>query len=55
MSITSNETKIGNIINRPVIYWYEIVVNPDTNAQTIIGYDDGGAKEFILYPEGGDE
>ena len=55
LSITSNETKIGSIINRPVTYWYEIIVNPDTNSQTIIGYDDSGAKEFILYPEGGDK
>lgn len=47
------DTKIGSIINKPVTYWYEIEVNPDTAPQTIIGHDKDGAKAFILYPEGG--
>lgn len=55
LSLTSDDTKIGDIINKPVKYWYEVVVNPDTQPQTIIAYDDDGAKEFILYPEAGDK
>lgn len=51
ISLTSEDTTIGEIINKPTKYWYEIVLNPDTNEQTIIGYDLDGAKEFILYPE----
>lgn len=49
ISLTSNETKIGEMINKPVEYWYEIELN---DRYTVIGYDDKGAKRFILYPEG---
>lgn len=47
--IESEEMKFGDIINKPTTYWYEVELNGE---QTVIGYDDGGAKEFILYPEG---
>ena len=47
-SLTSEDTTIGDIINKPVVYWYEIEYNGD---QTLIGYDDAGPKEFVLYPE----
>ena len=50
--LTSELTKIDNIINKPVDYWYEIVLNPETNPQTIIGYDEEGSKIFTLFPEG---
>lgn len=53
IKLTSEETKIGDIINKPVDYWYEVVLNPDTEPQTIIGYDENGEKIFRLYPEGG--
>ena len=53
--ISSEESKIGDIINKPVVYWYEIsVLTLNNEIQTIIGYDDDGAKEFILNPEAGD-
>ena len=52
LSLDSTDTTIGNIINKPVAYWYEIQLNPDTDPQTIIGYDEKGAKIFMLYPEG---
>lgn len=55
LSLTSEDTKIGEIINEPIDYWYEIQLNPDTQAQTIIGYDKKGAKIFRLYPEGVEE
>lgn len=48
MPLTSEDTKIGNIISKPTTYWYEIEYNGN---QTLIGYDENGAKEFILYPE----
>lgn len=53
--ISSEDSKIGEIINKPVVYWYEIsVLTLNNEIQTIIGYDDTGAKEFILNPEAGD-
>lgn len=52
ISLTKADTKIGEIINKPVDYWYEVEVNPDTEPQTIIGYDEDGEKIFRLYPEG---
>lgn len=50
--LTSYETRIGSIINKPIDYWYEVELNPETEAQTIIGYDEDGPKIFRLYPEG---
>lgn len=52
IELTSLDTKIGNVINKPAKYWYEISINDE---HTVIGYDDDGAKEFILYPEGGEK
>ncbi|MBR5773599.1 MAG: hypothetical protein IKY44_01980 [Clostridia bacterium] len=51
--LAEDDTKIGDVISKPKDYWYEIVLNPDTEPQTIIGYDEDGAKVFKLYPEGG--
>ena len=55
MPLSKEDTTIGSIINAPVDYWYEIQLNPETNPQTIIGYDENGAKIFRLYPEGVEE
>lgn len=52
ISLLSADTKIGEYINKPTDYWYEIELNPDTAPQTIVGYDEDGAKVFRLYPEG---
>ncbi len=52
--LTKQETKIGESINKPKDYWYEIELNPTNNPHTIIGYDDDGAKIFRLFPEGSD-
>lgn len=51
--LTSKETRIGDIINKPVNYWYEIELNPDSNSDTMLGYDEDNAKIFKLYPESG--
>ena len=53
VSLTGQDTTIGQVISKPVEYWYEVELNPETHPQTIIGYDDNGAKVFKLYPEGG--
>ena len=55
ISLTNGDTKIGELINKPVDYWYEIELNPDTEPQTIVGYDISGEKIFRLYPEGSDD
>lgn len=52
--LSSEDTKIGDIINKPADYWYEVELNPDAMSQTIIGYDKKGPKVFRLYPEGDD-
>ena len=52
--LTERDTKIGGVISKPVDYWYEIELNPLSDPQTIIGYDEWGAKVFTLFPEGRD-
>ena len=49
IELTSEDTKIGEPRNTPREYWYEIELNDN---QTIIGYDEDGAKVLMLYPEG---
>lgn len=53
--LTKQDTKIGDVISKPVDYWYEVELNPFSNPQTIIGYDEDGARIFKLFPEGMDE
>lgn len=55
IQLESDDTRFTNLINRPIDYWYEIELNPYTTPQTIIGYDEKGAKIFRLYPEGSDK
>lgn len=55
ISLSREDTKIGDYINKPVNYWYEVELNPDTMPQTFIGYDTDGPKIFTLFPEGADE
>ena len=52
--LDEQDTKIGEVISKPRDYWYEVELNPFTNPQTIIGYDEDGAKVFRLFPEGAD-
>ena len=52
MPLTSEDTKIGDLINKETPYWYEVELNPDTNCKTIVGFDKKGEKVFMLYPEG---
>ena len=51
-ALTGENTRIGEVISKPVDYWYEVELNPDTYPQTLIGYDEDGPKVFRVYPEG---
>lgn len=52
IDISSEEMKIGEFANKPIVYWYEIELN---NEITLVGYDEDGAKRLILLPEGRDD
>lgn len=52
IELNSKDTKLENYINKPVTYWYEIELNPESEkSTTIIGYDEDGPKKIKLYPE----
>lgn len=51
MSFTSEEMKIGPLIDKPTEYYYEIQLNHN---QTVLGYFLDGPKIIELYPEGSD-
>ena len=55
ITLDRDDTKIGDIVGKPIDYWYEVELNPDTVPQTFIGYDNDGPKIFRLFPEGADE
>lgn len=57
IDLLSEDTRIGELINKPQEYWYEIEVNPDTpQTMTIVGYSkEKGAALFVLLPEGGNK
>lgn len=52
--LSEEDTKMGGVISKPKDYWYEVELNPYNNPQTIIGYDEDGAKVLKLFPEGDD-
>lgn len=48
IELTSEDTSLGEISNKPVTYWYEISLN---NNQTTLGYDaEEGAANLIILP-----
>ena len=49
--LDKEDTKIGGVISKPVDYWYEIELNPYSDPQTIIGYNEDGPMVFKLFPE----
>ena len=60
IELTADEMKIGELIDKPRDYWYEIELNPDTpKTQTIIGYEKKEGIDYpaimTLLPEGGDK
>lgn len=53
--LSKEDTKFGEVISKPVEYWYEVeLVNSSGNVQTIIGYNEDGPAVFRLLPEGGE-
>jgi len=49
--LTEELTSKFPLLNKRATYWYDISLN---DTLTILGYDDEGAKEIIVYPaEGG--
>lgn len=55
IELDREDAKIGELINKPKDYWYEVELNPlSDKPQTIVGYDEDGPKVFRLFPEGGD-
>lgn len=51
IEFTKTDTTWGDLIAEAVTYQYDISLNGN---ETLIGYDEKGYKEFILYPEGGE-
>lgn len=49
--LTAEDTKHFTLLNKKKTYWYDLVLNDST---TILGYDGDGAKQIIVYPEGGE-
>ena len=54
IELQGEDTSIGDIISNKIDYWYELILNPKTRPQTIVGYDENKAKIFRLYPKGAD-
>lgn len=56
IELMASEMKIGELIDKPVDYWYEIELNPDSEkVQTIVGYEkESGPAVLTLLPEGGE-
>lgn len=52
--LEDKDTRFDAVISKPTDYWYEIYLETYIGTQTIIGYDEDGAKIFRLYPEGAD-
>lgn len=48
LTLTSDDTRIGDVISTKETYWYEIEYNGDN---TLVGYDKTKGKKFILFPE----
>lgn len=53
--LDSEDTEFDDYASKPITYWYEVEIKGSTSNNTIIGYDEDGAKLFIIYPEGADE
>ena len=51
ISLDSDDTKFGGVINKPTEFWYTIELNPVGYCQTLVGHTKDGARVFTLYPE----
>lgn len=48
LPLTEDEMKNFPLSNKRQTFWYDIVLNDTT---TILGFDNEGAKQIIIYPE----
>jgi len=48
LPLTEEETKLFPLSNKAQTFWYDLILNDST---TILGFDNEGAKEIIVYPE----
>lgn len=48
LPLTDEEMKSFPLSNKRQTFWYDIVLNDTT---TILGFDNEGAKQIIIYPE----
>ena len=48
IDIPNEEMRIGEPINQPEEYWYQIRLNEDV----VSGYNSSGPRKLVLYPEG---
>lgn len=48
--LTEKDTTFGSSVNKATIFWYDITLNDN---QTVVCYNEDGAKEFIEYPAKG--
>ena len=57
IELFASEMKIGELSDKPIDYWYEIELNPDTEkTQTIVGYEkENGPAVLTILPESGDK
>ena len=57
IDLLASEMEIGDIISKPVEYWYEMLLNPDTEYEiTLVGYKNvAGARTLTLMPKGGEK
>lgn len=52
LNLTKSDTTLGGLKDVPIKYVYDISINA---VKTIIGYDEDGAKYFVIYPEASDD
>lgn len=51
VSLETKDTRIGELISKPAVYWYEIELNPFTEPETLYGYNENGPSILMLMPE----
>ena len=52
LPLTEEDMKVFPLSNKRQTYWYDLVLNDTT---TMLGFDNEGAKQIIIYPESGEE
>lgn len=50
ITLAESDTTFGSPVNKETVFWYDITLN---NNQTVVCYNEDGAKEFIEYPAKG--